>query len=68
MSEILENFEMSYGKKMEKIIYTNCVKNELLKSVKEERNIVGTIKRRKVNWIGHILCRNCFVKTSLMER
>jgi len=41
------------------------VKNELLKSVKEERNILRTIKRRKVNWIGHILpCKNIIdVKT-----
>jgi hypothetical protein len=30
--------------------------------VKEERNILYTIKRRKANWIGHILCRNCLLK------
>jgi hypothetical protein len=30
--------------------------------VKEERNILHTIKRRKANWIGHILRRNCLVK------
>jgi hypothetical protein len=30
--------------------------------VKEERNIVLTIKRRKANWIGHILRRNCLLK------
>jgi hypothetical protein len=30
--------------------------------VKEERNIVHTIKRRKANWIGHILRRNCLLK------
>jgi hypothetical protein len=28
----------------------------------EERNILQTIKRRKINWIGHILCRNCLLK------
>jgi hypothetical protein len=33
------------------------VKNE----VKEERNILRTIKR-KANWIGHILLRNCLLK------
>jgi hypothetical protein len=22
----------------------------------------GTIKRRKANWTGHILCRNCLLK------
>jgi hypothetical protein len=30
--------------------------------VKEERNIVHTIKRRKANWIGHILRRNRLLK------
>jgi hypothetical protein len=48
MPEILENFEMLYKKGMEKIIYTSFVKNELLESVKEERNIVGNVKRRNV--------------------
>jgi hypothetical protein len=38
------------------------VKNEVLRRVKEERNIVHTIKRRKANWIGHMLRRNCFLK------
>jgi hypothetical protein len=27
-----------------------------------KRNIVHTIKRRKANRIGHILCRNCLLK------
>jgi hypothetical protein len=35
---------------------------EVLHRVKEERNIVHTIKRRKANWIGHILRRNCRLK------
>jgi hypothetical protein len=35
---------------------------EVLHRVKEERNIVHTIKRRKANWIGHILRRNCLLK------
>jgi len=29
---------------------------------KEERNIVHTIKRGKVNWTGHILLTNCLLK------
>jgi hypothetical protein len=41
---------------MKKISWTDRVKNEI---VKEEGNIVYKIKRRKSNWIGHILCRNC---------
>jgi hypothetical protein len=35
---------------------------EVLHRVKEERNIIDTVKRRKANWIGCILCRNCLLK------
>jgi hypothetical protein len=42
-----------------KISWTDHVKNEVLYRVKKERNILRTIKRRKANWIGHILRRNC---------
>jgi hypothetical protein len=48
---------------MEKISWTDRVRNEeVLHRVKEERHIVHTVKRRKVNWIGHILRRNCLLK------
>jgi len=35
---------------------------ELLHRVKEERNILHTIKRTEANWIGHIVRRNCLLK------
>jgi hypothetical protein len=39
------------------------VKNEeVLHRVKEERNALPTIKKRKANWIGHMLRRNCLLK------
>jgi hypothetical protein len=39
------------------------VRNEkVLHRVKEDRNILHTIKRRKAKWIGHILRRNCLLK------
>jgi hypothetical protein len=48
---------------MEKISWTDRVRNEeVLHRVKEEGNILRTIKRRKANWIGHILRRNCLLK------
>jgi hypothetical protein len=48
---------------MEKISWTDRVRNEeLLHRVKEERNILHTIKRRQANWIAHILHRNCLLK------
>jgi hypothetical protein len=59
----LESFEMWCWRRMEKISWTNRVRDEeVLHRVKEKRNIVHTIKRRKANWIGHILHRNCLLK------
>jgi hypothetical protein len=38
------------------------VNNEaVLHRIKEERNILHTIRRRKANWIAHILRRNCLL-------
>jgi len=48
---------------MEKISWTDRVRNEeVLHRVKEERKVLKTIKRRKANWIGHILRWNCLIK------
>jgi ribosomal 50S subunit-associated protein YjgA (DUF615 family) len=39
------------------------VRNEdLLLRVKEQRNILHEIRKRKANWIGHILRRNCILQ------
>jgi hypothetical protein len=58
----LESFEMWCWRSMEMIRWTDRVNNEaVLHRVKEERNILHTIRRRKANWIGHILRRNCLV-------
>jgi hypothetical protein len=38
------------------------VSNEVLLRVKEQRNILLGISKRKANWIGHILCRNCLLQ------
>jgi hypothetical protein len=46
---------------MEKISWTDRVNNEAVHRVKEERNILHTIRRRKANWIGHIFRRNCLL-------
>ena len=35
---------------------------QLLDDLKEERDIVHTVNRMSVNWIGHILCGNCLLK------
>ena len=35
---------------------------EVLLRVNEQRNILREIQKRKANWIGHILRRNCLLK------
>jgi hypothetical protein len=35
---------------------------EVLHRIKEDRNILHTIKRRKAKWIGHVLRKNCLLK------
>jgi hypothetical protein len=47
---------------MEKISWPDRVRNEGLHRVKEEGNILQTIKRRKANWIGHNLRMHCVLK------
>jgi hypothetical protein len=45
---------------MQKISWTDRVRNEeVLHRVKKDENIPHKIKRRKADWIGHILRRNC---------
>jgi len=34
----------------------------VLHGVKEEWNILHTVKRRRASWIGHILCGNCLLE------
>jgi hypothetical protein len=51
---------MWYWRRMEKISWTDHVRNEgVLLRVKQQRNILHEIRKRKANWIGHILRRNC---------
>ena len=48
---------------MEKISWTDHVRNEeVLLTVKEQRNILHEISKRKANLIGHILRRNCLLQ------
>ena len=58
----LESFEMWCWRRMEKISWTEHVRNEVLLRVKEQRNILHEISKRKANWIGHILRRNCLLQ------
>jgi len=59
----LESFEMWCWRRMEKISWTDYVRNkEVWLRVKEQRNILHEIHKRKANWIGHILRRNCLLQ------
>ena len=63
----LERFEM--WRRMEKISWTDHVRNEeVLLRVNEQRIILHEIRKRKVNWIGHILRINCLIKQVIEER
>jgi ribosomal 50S subunit-associated protein YjgA (DUF615 family) len=55
--------------RMEKISLTDHVRNEdVLLRVKEQRNILHEIRKRKANWIGHILRTTAFYNRLLNER
>jgi hypothetical protein len=58
----LQCFEMWCWRRMEKISWTDRVKNKVLCRVMEERNIVHTVERREADWIGHNWRRNCLLK------
>jgi hypothetical protein len=60
----MESFEMWCWMRVEKIIRTDRVRNEevLLKSQGAEEY------KRKANWIGHILRRNCLLQKVIEEK
>jgi hypothetical protein len=54
---------------MEKISWTDQVRNEkVLLRVKEQRNILNEITKRKANWIGHFCVETAFYNRLLKER
>jgi len=58
----LERSEMWCWRGMDKISWTDHVRNEeVLLRVKKQRNIINEMSKRKANWVGHILCRNCLL-------
>ena len=62
----LESFEMWSWRRLEKISWTDHVRNEdVLLGVNEQRNILHEIRKQKSNWIGHILRRNGLLKQAI---
>jgi len=59
----LEIFEVWCWRRMEKNSWTDHARNEeVLLRVKEQRNILHEISKRKAKWIGQILRRNGLLK------
>ena len=59
----VESFEMWCWRRMEKISWTDHVRNEeVLLRVNEQRNILHEIRKWKANSIGNILRRNCLLQ------
>jgi hypothetical protein len=65
----LESFDLFCWGRMEKISWIDHVRNEeVLLRVNEQRYILHEIRKRKANWIGHILRRNCLLNKLSKER
>jgi low affinity Fe/Cu permease len=60
-SYFIQNISKTSGQIAVKLPY-------VLLRVKQQRNILHEISKRKANWIGHILRRNCLLQQVLKER
>ena len=57
---------MWFWRRMEKIKGSEKVTNEqVLDRIGKNRTLLNNILRRKVNWTGHILRRNCLLRDSI---
>ena len=62
----LEAFEMWVWRRMESVKWTDKIKNAVvLERVGEGRTMLELIRKRKINWLGHWLRRNCLLKDAL---
>jgi hypothetical protein len=50
---------------MEKISWTDHVRNEVLLRVKEQRNILHETRKLEANWLGHILHRKQVIEGTI---
>jgi hypothetical protein len=65
----LKKFEMWCWRRMEKISWTDLVRNEdVLLRVKEQRNTLHEIHKRKANWMVTFCVENAFYNELLNER
>ncbi|KAJ4447742.1 hypothetical protein ANN_09750 [Periplaneta americana] len=53
-------------RRMERVKWTDRIRNEaVLERVGEERMMLKLIRKRKRNWLGHLLRKNCLLKDAL---
>ena len=62
MLPALGKFEMWCWRRMEISLADHVRNEEVLLRINGQRNILHEIRKRKANWIGHILRRNCLLK------
>ena len=62
----LKRFETWYWRRIEEEKWLEKVTNEeVLERVEEKRELLNNILRKKFNWVGHILRRNCLVHDAI---
>ena len=64
----VESFEMWCWRRMEKISWIDHIKNEVLHEVKEKRNILSTVKKRRRNGLVMTCVGTAFCNTLLKGR
>ena len=65
----MESFEMCCWRRVEKISWTDHVRNEeVLLRVKEKRNMLQEISKRKANWLVTFCVETAFYNGLLKER
>jgi hypothetical protein len=57
-----------FGMKTTHLISYAILLEEVLLRVKEQKTILHEIRKRKANWIGHVLRINCLLQRVMKER
>ena len=64
--KLLEAFEVRVWRRMERVKWTDKIKNAVvLERVGEGKIMLELIRKRKRNWLGHWLRSNCLLKDAL---
>ena len=64
--KLLEAFEMWIWRRIERVKWTDKIKNAVvLERVVEGRIMLELLKKMKRNWLSHWLRRNCLLKCAL---